>query len=60
MRGTRYLETEISSAYANQRKFDMHRLKLEKIAMEERNPFRGRGSATSPLTRRGGSGSPRN
>ena len=60
MRGTRYLETEISSAYANQRQFDLHRLKLEKIAMEERNPFRGRGgTSNSPLARKI-SGSPIN
>ena len=43
MRGTRYLETEISSAYANQRIFDIHKLKLEKIATEHRNPFKNRG-----------------
>ena len=52
MRGTRYLETEISSAYANQRIFDIHKLKLDKIATEQRNPFKNNHG-------RNGSGSPR-
>jgi hypothetical protein len=39
MRGTRYLETEISSAYANKRVFDLHQQKLQKIHKETRNPF---------------------
>lgn len=41
MRGTRYLETEISSAYANKRVFDLHQQKLQKIQNETRNPFNG-------------------
>ena len=53
MRGTRYLETEISSAYANKRVFDLHQKKLHKIQNEQRNPFSNAGYINRLSARRG-------
>ena len=56
MRGTRYLETEISSAYANKRVFDLHQQKLLKIQKETRNPFNAHYLTRVSAERRYGSG----
>jgi hypothetical protein len=40
MRVNRYVETDITSAYANWKKYEDHREKLVKIHSEKRDPFK--------------------
>lgn len=40
MRVNRYLETDITSAYANQKQYDKHRHQIQKIQTQTRNPFK--------------------
>lgn len=39
MRGTKFFEAEISSAFANQRIFNKHKARLMAIQSQTRNPF---------------------
>ena len=39
MRGTKYLETDITIAYGNKKAFDNHQIKLREIQAKKRNPF---------------------
>ena len=40
MRVNRYTETDITQAYVNQKRYDYHRHKLDRIQTQVRNPFR--------------------